>query len=102
LSKKFLKFFRKDEKMGYEGRKRSCWGCACFVQDDPDYRDGKCLRHAPDRADYNFGKDIIAPNMTAPSFPNIVDSENGFCGEYIPAKITPPAIIPPVRPFEPA
>lgn len=73
-----------------------------FVQDVATYRNGKCLRHAPDKIDQNIGDLTQSAVANMAVFPNILDSETGFCGDYVPAQIAPPAVIPIQAPAEPA
>lgn len=88
--------------MGYEGRSRSCWGCFFFLQAIETYRNGKCMRHAPARIDFNLGEPVDGDILSMASFPNVIDPETGFCGKFVPAEIAPPAIIPPPEPPTPS
>lgn len=67
----------------FEQRSRACWVCKYFVQNDETYRNGICARHAPDKIDQNDG---VGPTGY-PVFPNVNDSETGFCGEFAKALI---------------
>lgn len=79
----------------YEGRSRACWVCKYFVQNSETYRNGICARFAPDKIDENNG---VGPTGYA-VFSNVNDSETGFCGDFAPYLVAPPAgAIPPQQP----
>lgn len=84
--------------MGYEGRERTCWGCKYFIQTESEYRNGVCVRHAPAKIDQNIGDatQVVDPDYAV--FANVLDSENGFCGEFVPALIAPSSVIPAQKP----
>lgn len=86
--------------MGYEGRTRSCWGCKFFIQIEEEYRNGVCVRHAPAKIDENLGEPTQNTDPDYAVFANVLDSENGFCGEHVPALIAPPSVIPAQKPGE--
>jgi hypothetical protein len=79
---------------GYENRARMCWQCKFFINHNDQYRNGVCVAKAPQKIDEKLG--------TGPSpytfFQEIIDSENGFCGDYVPALIPATGIIPPIQP----
>lgn len=86
----------------YEGRSRSCWNCECFLQNSETYRNGVCCRHAPRKIDQNLGADVLTPTVAGFGiFPNVLDPETGFCGEYKPASVAPPTTIPDQEPGTP-
>jgi hypothetical protein len=82
----------------YEGRSRACWACAYFIQNTAEYRNGICVRHAPDKIDEVLGGGITGAPAGFAVFPNVVDPATGFCGEFIPGSVAPPAVIPPIQP----
>lgn len=86
----------------YEGRSRSCWGCKFFLQNQAEYRNGVCCRHAPRKIDQNLGADVLIPTITGFGvFPNVLDPETGFCGEFVPFEVAPPSTIPVQQPGTP-
>jgi hypothetical protein len=87
--------------IGYEGRSRMCWGCLFFVQSSEQYRNGKCVRHAPKKIDGTVGETTDGSPLFLSMFANVLDSETGFCGKFVPATITPSATIPPQEPGTP-
>lgn len=78
----------------YEGRSRSCWICKFFIQNQPEYRNGICVRHAPDKIDENLQEPGAPTGFGV--FPNVLDPETGFCGEFVryDEDHAPPATIP--------
>lgn len=82
----------------YEGRSRSCWVCKAFVQNSETYRDGVCVRHAPDKIDGN----LAAGGPSTPAgfnvFSAVRDPLTGFCGEFIPFEVAPPSVVPGLEP----
>lgn len=82
----------------YEGRSRSCWNCRFFIQNSEQYRNGICVRHAPDKIDEVLGGAIAGAPAGFKVFPNVIDPVTGFCGEYVKGDVAPPEVIPEIEP----
>lgn len=79
---------------GYEERSRMCWQCKYFINTDNTYRNGVCVFHPPDKID---GSNGIGPSPYSFS-QEVIDSVNGFCGDFVPAEIPATGEIPPIQP----
>lgn len=79
---------------GYEGRDRMCWQCKFFINTNDAFRNGVCVFHPPQKIDQTLG---VGPGNYIP-FQAIIDSVNGFCGDYVPAPIPATGAIPPIEP----
>lgn len=82
----------------YEGRANSCWVCRYFVQNDEAYCNGICVRHAPEKIDENLGGSISGAPTGYTVFPNVNEPDEGFCSEFEPYIVAPPAVIPDPEP----
>jgi hypothetical protein len=80
--------------MSNETKVRRCWDCDYFVQATEEDNTGKCVRHAPDKADELRGETIATTIPGLEMFANITDGTVDSCGEFKRATITIPA--PPV------
>ena len=75
-----------------ESKPQTCWECDFFIQADEETTKGKCVRHAPTKADQLYGETISSTIDGLSSFANVIKAEETSCGEFKPSTVTVPDI----------